>query len=140
AVVFGLLSYSDFLKFDKRVNIIIALAVAAFAAIYEPFVTGLQTYMPVAAILLIILFFFVFVKKVFEKGKDKAPTDFLPIIVILAVLILIFGAFGAGLASFVPAGVDPTTVMWAVGIVIVILFFWAAYKYRGESPAGPAHG
>jgi len=42
-------------------------------------------------------------------------------------------AFGQNLTSFLPAGMDPQSVLWGVGIIIAVLFFWLIYKTK-ETP------
>ena len=65
------------------------------------------------------------------KG-DKAG-DTVPLIITLAVLLLLMVAFGQNLTSFLPAGMDPQSVLWGVGIIIAVLFFWLIYKTK-ETP------
>lgn len=130
ALIFGLLSYSKIGEFDKRVNALLALAIAGFSVMYEPLVLGLQQYMPIAAALLIIVFFFALLKKIFGKKEGDTAGDTVPLIITLAVLLLLMVAFGQSLTSFLPAGTDPQSVLWAVGIIIAVLFFWLIYKTK----------
>jgi len=126
AIVFGLLTYSTFMKLDKRVNALIALAVAMFSVFYEPLVVSLNQFMPIVVIVLIVLFFVAFIKKIFEEKESK---DKFPMVITIGILLLVLGVIGDRLAPFIPAGVDPTAVFWIIGLVFVLLFFWAAYKH-----------
>lgn len=126
AIVFGLLSVSKLM--DKRVNAIIAVAFGLFAVLYEPFVTGLQVFLPIATIFLIIVFFIVFLKKVFGEKKEKSDT--LPIAVTLAVLLGAMSVLGDELALLLPIGIEPIMFVWLSGLVIIILIFAAVWSRK----------
>jgi hypothetical protein len=133
AVVFGLLSYAKVGDFGKRINAIIALAFALFSIFYPPLVLGLQQWLPVAVVLLIILFFILFVKKMFASEKSG---DTFPMAIALATLLIVFAVLGDRILGYLPAGFDLDTMSWIVGIIIVILFFWTVYNYKGGSGGG----
>ena len=136
ALVFGLLSYSKIGEFNKKVNALLALAIAGFSVIYEPLVAGLTQYMPIAAGLLIIVFFVALVKKVLG-GKEGGGKDTFPIVVSIAVLLLILMNFSSGIAAFLPQSlIDSSTIFWIIGIIFVLLFFWGIYKYQGGQGGG----
>ena len=126
AIVFGLLSYSGVGNFSKRINAVIALAIAIFSTLYEPLVAGLQELIPFATILLIILFFIVFIKKIVGGNN----TDAFPVIATIALLLLVLMVVGDRLAPFLPAGTDTTGALWAIGIIAVLMFFYAIYKQK----------
>lgn len=128
ALVFGLLSYSKIGEFDKKVNALIALAVAGFSILYEPLVLALTQYMPVAAAILVVLFFVALAKKVLGGGSQEMT---FPLVVSLAIMLLLLSIFADRLVPFVPGGFDAGNAMWLVGILIAILFFWMIYKYKG---------
>lgn len=134
AVVFGLLSIAkgkdDKVLFKNSVNVIIAIVFAAFAASYEPLVTALQQLIPLAAALLLVLFFFVFLKRLFGS-KEGQKFDALPFLVVIGFLLLLLGIFWDSLGLSVP-GISSSNMMWLIGIIIVIMIFFAAYKH---SPA-----
>ena len=88
AMVFGLLSYVK--KFNSAVNLVIAGAFGFFAVLYEPLVSGLMTFVPIAAIIFAALFFFLILKEVF-KGKEGSKTETFPLLVALALLLLVLG-------------------------------------------------
>ena len=134
-VVFGLLSYAgtggdekkNKLSFGTRVNAIIALAFAIFSLFYPPLVTGLQQFLPIAVIILLVLFFIVFLKRIFDKEKG----DSLPIMVSMGIMLVVLTIAGDELlGSILPSGFDLNNVMWIVGVVLVIMFFWAAYNHK----------
>ncbi|MFA4819798.1 MAG: hypothetical protein WC613_02445 [Candidatus Aenigmatarchaeota archaeon] len=128
ALIFGLLSYSKIGEFNKKVNALLALAIAGFSVMYEPLVLGMQQYMPIAAAVLIVVFFFALIRKIFGKKEGDKDGDTVPLIITLGVLLLLMAAFGQNLTSFLPAGMDIQAVLWGVGIIVVVLFFWLIYK------------
>src|SRR3989338_6485060 len=140
ALVFGLMSYvktedKDKHKstmFNKKVNALLALAIAAFAVMYEPLVEGLMTYLPIASIILIVLFFVMFLKNALDGKDDKKPKNPFPTIVSLAILLVLLGISYTSLTPYIPTGIDPSNVFWALGILIAVLFFWMIYKTSNE--------
>jgi len=131
AVVFGLLtSVRDEKLFkNSKVNAAIAAVFAIFAASYEPLVTIMQQLIPLASIVLIVIFLLVFIKKSF--GGHKAGGDMLPRVVTLAVLLLLIGVFWQNIERVIPLSIDPTMVLWIIGIMIVVMIFWAVHKHAG---------
>ncbi|MBS3050532.1 MAG: hypothetical protein J4400_00070 [Candidatus Aenigmarchaeota archaeon] len=127
ALIFGLLSYSKVGDFNKRVNAMLALAIAGFSVLYEPLVLTLSQYIPIAAGVLIIVFFLALVKKIFE-GKEGSKKDYFPLIVVIAILFLLLIALADVFLAFLPGNFDPSVVLWGIGLVFVILFFWLIYK------------
>ena len=115
--------------FDKKVNALLALAIAGFSVVYEPLVETLQQYLPIAAVGLVILFFILFLKNAFGGKKEESSSNF-PQIVAIAIMFLLLGVFYDKLTPYLPAGVDPTSVFWGIGIVAVVLFFWMIYKIK----------
>lgn len=128
AVVYGLLSYADVLK-HKGVNIAIAAVFAAFSVMYEPFVSSLQDFIPIATVVLVVIFFIMLVKKVFtEKGGDT-----LPLAVALAILLLLLATIWDSVTYYLPLGISPDNALWVIGVIIIIILFAAVYKHK-ENP------
>ncbi len=123
AVVFGALSYAGVLGEQRKVNVIIALAFAIFAVLFEPFVFGLQAVLPIAIVLIVIIFFALFLKKAF--GGDTK--DAVPIVVSLAIALLLLGVFWDQIGFSLP-GLDASNVLWLIIIIVVLLIFFVAYK------------
>ncbi len=132
AVVFGLLSIAkgkdDKVLFKNSVNVIIAVVFAAFAVSYEPLVTTLQQVIPFAAALLLVLFFFVFLKRIFGS-KQGQHFDALPFVVVIGFLLILLGLFWDSL-GFSVLGLSSSNVMWLLGILLVVVIFFAAYKHK----------
>ena len=131
AVVFGLLSIAkgkdDKVLFKNSVNAIIAVVFAAFSVTYEPLVAALQQFIPLAAALLLIVFFFVFLRRLFGS-KTGQHFDALPFLVVISFLLLLVGLFWDSLGLSLP-GMSSSNMMWLIGIIIVIMIFLAAYKH-----------
>ncbi len=125
AIVFGLLNVVKILGEQRKVNAIIALIFAAFSVVYAPFVTALQGILPIAAIILVILFFILFLKKMFEGG---GAMDAWPIAVSLIFALLLLGIFWDNIGFSVP-GLSSDNVLWIIGIIIVIMIFYVAYQH-----------
>ncbi len=136
AVVFGLMTTVNPLKFPRSVNAVTVVAFAAFAAAYEPFVIFLQEIMPFAAALLVAVFFLIFLKKAFE-GKEGQKRDLTMHGIVMVLLLIVLAAVSSRLVPYLPAGIDATAVLWAIGIVIILFIFYIAYK-KGLGPEGGA--
>lgn len=143
AVVFGLLSFmgkgeegKKGLSLGKKVNAILAIAFGLFSVLYEPLVQGLQKFLPIAVIFLLLIFGILFIKKIFSHGKNK---DTFPIVVTLAILLLTLIVLGDLVATALPTGLNPTDNLWIIGLAAIVLIFFAVYYHGGEEQQGPAH-
>ena len=128
AIVFGLLSYSK-MGFSKNVNVIIAMVFGLFSAVYEPFRTGLFNVLPILVIPLVILFFMVFIKKIFEPKKGKEEFDAFPPVLLLAISLALLGALWDRI-GFTFLGISSSNVLWILGITVVLIFFMAVYYHK----------
>ena len=131
AIVFGLLTSVKEDRFFKnnKVNAAIAAVFGIFSASYEPLVQIMQQYIPIVSLLLIVVFFIVFIKKTFGH-KSESSSDKLPRLVTLAMLLLLIGVFWNDVAHYLPVAVDPTAALWIIGLVIIVMIFWAAYTHK----------
>jgi len=135
AIVLGLLESANLFNKNKRVNAVIAAVFGIFSAMYEPFVAGMQTYLPIAAGILIIIFFVVLLKKLFGGKKDgsgKSSHDSLPMVVVLISLLLVLISQWDLVKNFLPASWDATAVGWILAIIVILIVFWAVYKHKPE--------
>ncbi len=131
AIVLGLLTSAK--MFNKNINAALAAVFGIFSAMYEPFVTGVQTYLPIAAGVLIIVFFFVLVKKLFGEKKDaagKSEHDSLPMMVVLISLLIVLISQWDRVKNLLPAGWDVTNIGWGLAIAVILIVFWAVYKHK----------
>lgn len=129
AIVLGLLTSTKL--FGRNVNAAIAVVFGLFSAIYEPFVSGAQTYLPLAAVVLVVIFFLVLVKRLVGGGVKG---DLLPFLVVIASLLIVLGAQAERVLAFLPGGFDTNNMLWVIGIVLVFILFWAAYAHGKSNP------
>jgi len=127
ALVFGLLSYVN--RFNKAVNLLIAAVFGLFSVLYEPLVIGLQTFLPIAAIIFAALFFFLILKEVFKRKEGDKEIDTFPMVVALGILLILLGIFWPQL-NLEFAGLNSTNVFWLLGIAVVVLIFILAYSQK----------
>jgi len=126
AIVYGILTYANILK-DRRVNLLIAAVFGLFSTLNEVFVTGLEEFLPIAAVVLVIVFFIMLLKEIVGKA---AITDVVPVVVVLALLVLLVGSFGSRLPIGI-ANLDSTALAGWLALILVILIFWFAYRHVG---------
>jgi len=132
AVVFGILSTlrrkenkQSVEFFPKNVNIIIALVFAFATIAYEPFAVFIMEILPLASIVLVVIFFFLILKKVFE-GETK---NTMPMIVSLGIFLILIGTIWDNIISSLSMGfVKSRDLLWILGIIVVVLMFYAAYS------------
>ena len=132
AVVFGILSTlrrkenkQSVEFFPKNVNIIIALVFAFATIAYEPFAVFIMEILPLASIVLVVIFFFLILKKVFE-GETK---NTMPMIVSLGIFLILIGTIWDSITSSLSMGfVKSHDLLWILGIIVVVLMFYAAYS------------
>lgn len=140
AIMFGILEYVKILGFSRNVNAIIAVVIAFFATAYEPFVVGVQEYMPIVAAVFVVVFFILFLKKAFG-GEKSGKRDALPTGFALAILLIVIGIFWDRISMYVPYGFDASNLLWIIGLVIIFAIFWVVYHHPSSpqqaGPAGP---
>lgn len=126
AIVYAILTYAKVLGSIKHVNIIIALVIAFFSANYSPFVSGMINYMPIASILLVVVFFFMLVRKLFEP-KEGQKLDALPISLATGIALIIVGLLWDKIAPSVP-GLSSDNILWILGLSAVLIILYAGYR------------
>ena len=133
AVIYGLLATAKVMP-TKNVNAIIALAIAAMTAAYEPFVLALQSYMPLMAAVLVPVFFLIVIKKLFfSDKKEKSKKDMLPAVFALGIMLLIIRVFWSSIEPLLPAELGSENALWIVGIFIIAMIFYLAYRHEKEA-------
>jgi len=133
AIMYGILTYAKILGFAKGVNVIIAVVIGFFATAYEPFVYGMSEYMPFIAVVFLVVFFILFLKKIFSSEKGDKHIDALPIGIALAALLMVLAIMWDRVSMYVPAGFDASNILWIIGILIVVAIFWLAYRQKPSS-------
>lgn len=134
AVVYGLLGMANILK-SKRADAIIALVFGAVAASQGYAVSFFKELLPLAAIVLGILFIVGFIKKLFLEGNgnNQGEKDYLPLVVILAVLVLILAETGDMLKPILSSTIGLENGLFLIGFFALILIFYASWEKIKDS-------
>ncbi len=130
ALVFGLLSKAGTFG-DKKINGMLAAVIAAFSLMSSELVLFMSSIMPIAAVLLVIGALVLFIKDAF-KSKDR---DSWPQVIVLAIGLALLGVFWDTIGSYVPFEYRDATLggggaLWGVGLLVIVLIFYAAYKHN----------
>jgi len=129
AVVFGVLRISDIFR-NPAVEMVISLAIAYFAATYEPFVSVLFTYLPNVTWFFIAIFFILFLLEAF--GLRKAGADYEEKAITTGVILLVLFGIGVsgleGLKVEIPFVGGGENLAFLSGIILLVLLFWYVYK------------
>lgn len=126
AIVFGMLEYVGLFK-NRSVNAIIGLVVGIFSASYAPFTATLQTYLPIAALLFIPLFFIAFLQKLMKKG-DEEKKDLTSMVVVFTILLIVASVIGDELVNLLPAGIDRENALALLALVAIGMIFFVIHK------------
>ena len=129
ALIYALLIYSRLFAGTKNAAALISLVIAFFSVMYSPLVEFLQGIIPIAALLLVFLFFIVLVKRLVIEGEAKK--DAVPIAAILAAFLIIVGVMWDRIGFAIP-GLSSENMLWIVGIIIIVLILLVAYSHSGE--------
>jgi len=124
AIAYGGLQISELFK-NKAANMLIALAVALFAASNAFLADFIYSILGPATMLFIIFFFVGFAYKLFNKKKEK---DYTLMVIILGLVMLLLTA-GAGGSSAVPvSGLFSEDMVVILALVFIAAMFYATYK------------
>lgn len=135
AVVYGALDYANVFK-KNSVKGLVSLAIAFFALTSQFVIDFIYGVLPYAVILFVVVFFLAFIARlVGGKGKERKIDWSLAMIVIILLLIFL-ASYGEDLVtSFLPS-MPVENFMYAVGLVLILLIFYAVYKnWGGEEGA-----
>jgi len=141
AIVFALLVYSGMFARKEKGAVIghapkgplvaIAAVIAIVAALYQPFVVFLQQVIPLASIALVVIFFLVFIKQLIKKEGKGDPW---PAMIGMAAVLLVLGIAWPSVQTYLGfTGISPDVMLWAIGIVVILLIFYMAYSAREET-------
>lgn len=127
AVVYGALDYSGVFK-KNSVKALVSLAIAFFA-LTSDFVTGfIYDILPYAVILFIIVFFLAFLARLLGGREGKRKIDWSLALIVMILLSIFLAAYGQDIVSAFLPSIPVTEFMYAVGLVIILLIFYAVYK------------
>ncbi|MFH1631346.1 MAG: hypothetical protein ABIA21_03985 [Candidatus Aenigmatarchaeota archaeon] len=140
AIVFALLSYAKIFKETRYACAIIAAVIGLISAIYAPFTFFIQSVLPVASIVLVIIFFIVFIKAIFTHDKEKGKkSDMAPTVIVLAILLIVLAAMWPMVSTQLGIAVSLSeNILWVIGLIVLFIIFVTAYKMQTEgiAPAG----
>ena len=125
ALVFGVLSASKVFGELKNtsirnVNILVALSLALFASLYEPYVNFIKLWFPYLLGFFILIFIVVILRNLFAKSKSANETSW-EMAISLAILFLLFLILYPSLSNY-------KDIMLLLGVVLVILILVTCSK------------
>ncbi|MBI4019097.1 MAG: hypothetical protein HY364_02490 [Candidatus Aenigmarchaeota archaeon] len=122
AIIFFLLNKTKIA--ERNVNAVLALAMALFASLYEPLVIGLQEFLPVAVILIIIFFGIFFFKDLTGKlGEHDMTTTGMGLAISLILLAILWDK----ITPFLPKYLSTDNILWIIGIIVISMIFYVVH-------------
>lgn len=134
AVVYGALDYSNVLR-KHSVKAIVSLAIAFFALTSQFVLDFINSILPYAVILFIIVFFLAFLTKLVKgkgDGGKSEPRDWTLIAIIILLILIAIAAYGQDMLNAFLPSMPAENFLYGVGIVLILLIFYAAYKNWGS--------
>ncbi len=134
AIIYGALEVSKVFG-NRAVKGIIAVVFAFFAIMNSQIVTFINMILPYAAGFFVILFLIWIILKPLRGGKGGVDAT---VLIVILVLVLVLVA-RLGSESYLPGYgfLSDPNLLWIIGIVIVLLVIWKAYKMGGGEAAAP---
>jgi hypothetical protein len=129
AVVFGAIELSGIFK-SRAVTAVIAIAIAAFAASYGPFVATLWTWLPSITWFFIIMFLIGFVMRALGL-RGAAPGEAAEKMIIGGVVLFILLSVGWTVLRVVPIRIPfvaAESFILLLGLICIIVIFWLAIR------------
>lgn len=114
---------------------IVSVVIGLFATNNKMLRDFLFRWTPFFIILMIIIFLFLLVQKLFEvEEKNK---DFMPVLILLVLILAVLSAFGTENLTRI-IGLDGENVLWGIGFLIFVLILWGVYKMSHGKDDKPA--
>lgn len=129
ALSFGALEASKVFK-NRAVNAVIAVALALFAASYQPFVTNLWGLLPALTWFFLLVFLLAFVGRALKVSDERERTKTL---VVGGMIMLLFLTVGISMMPQVPV-IGTENLLMAIGIFFLVMLIWIAAPH-GPVPA-----
>jgi hypothetical protein len=127
AIIYGALEVSK--VFDNRaVKGIIAVVFAFFAVMNSQVVAFINAILPYAAGFFVILFLIWIVLKPFRGGGRGGDATVLIVILVLVLVLLA----NLGSAGYTYGFLTDPNFLWLIGIIVVLVIIWKAYKMGKE--------
>ncbi len=128
AIIYGALEVSKVFK-NRAVNGIIAVVFAFFSVMNSQVVSFINSILPYAAGFFVVLFLiWIVLKPLRGSGKEGKKGDPVLIIVILVLVLIILARMQT--TDILPSSslLSNTNLVWIIGILIVAVILWKAYK------------
>jgi uncharacterized membrane protein len=132
AVAYGGLEVAGVMK-NKRVNALIAIAVAFFAISSDMVVGIISAILPYVAILFIVVFIIGFLLSPLRSGEEKKKDPTLIAMIAILAFVFLAGQGQEWLTSYLPSlAISSENFLYMAGLVFVIVLLYAAYTRGGE--------
>jgi asparagine N-glycosylation enzyme membrane subunit Stt3 len=143
AVIFGVLELTNLFK-NRAVNLLIALALSAFAASQVTFTSLLFSYLPGVTGFFIVVFFIAFTFEILGVRKRKPGADLTDSMVVGGAVMLVLFTVGFSLLQMFPIDIPyiggASGMFFIVGLVLLISLFWSAMHFGGGGGGKLARG
>jgi asparagine N-glycosylation enzyme membrane subunit Stt3 len=133
AVIFGVLELTNLFK-NRAVNLLIALALSAFAAGQASFTNMLFSYLPGITGFFIVVFFIAFAFEILGVRKRAPGQDTFEGMAVGGVVLLLLFSVGWMLLKFFPIEVPVIGgqgLIFLIGLALIISLLWGALKAGG---------
>ncbi len=133
AIVYGALEVSKVFA-NRAVKGIIAIVFAFFAVMNSQVVAFINSILPYAAGFFVVIFLiWIVLKPLRGSGKEgKKGIDPVLLIVILVLVLVLLARMSV--SDYWPESsiISNSNLMWIIGIIIVVVILWKAYKIKNE--------
>ena len=130
ATTFGALHMAGL--FERRVNALIALALAIAAISQSWIVSSIYSILPIVTIFILAVFAVKFFKTIFLGSKEEIQNEAPALIVSLGLLLIVLGNVADKLVQLLPVYVPTMDFLWLVGVLVVALMFYLAWKSQSQ--------
>ncbi len=139
AIVFALLTYIEIFQKSRGAIAAISAVIGFVTAVYEPVSAFISIMIPYASLVLVVLFFLVFITKIFKSKGEGKEADPLPMALSFAIMLILVGIFWGKIADFLGfSQFNTESIVWIIGIFLIILIFYAVYKAWPSAEKRPA--
>ena len=134
ALTYGALELSGVFK-KKQVNTIIALAMAFYTMTNTMLLNFIDSVLPYAIFMVIIIFFLGFIMKFFQ-GKKEGDRDYTLIILVLFLFLIVAANYGLGFIENMVPGISQEELMTGIGIAVIMIILYSVYRLWNKGGPG----
>jgi hypothetical protein len=135
AVVYGALDFANVFRKNSAKGLV-SLAIAFFALTSEPVTEFIYGILPYAVILFVVVFFLAFIVKLLKGKGGERKTDWTLAMIVIVLVLIFLASQGEDLVTEFLPSMPVENFMYAVGLILILLIFYAVYKnWGGEAPA-----